>query len=229
SLLLLLLGGGVLVIVVFLPIGEHLEKAVDWIESLGIWGVVVLAASYIPASVLMVPGTPISLVTGFLYGVVMGTIAISIGSTLGVSAAFWVGRTLARDWIEERLARNPRFRAIDQAVAQEGFKIVFLTRLSPVFPFNLLNYAFGLTNVRFRDYFIASWIGMLPGTVLYVYLGTLAGDLADLAAGNVEKGPEYYVALVLGLVATVAVTVYATRRAKQALARAAPRAVEPTP
>ena len=100
----------------------------------------------------------------------------------------FTGRTLARGFIEAKISHNPRFRAIDQAVKHEGFKIVLLTRLSPVFPFNLLNYAFGLTPVSLRDYFLASWIGMLPGTVMYVYLGSAAKNLADLAAGKVEGG-----------------------------------------
>src|SRR5262249_129502 len=119
--------------------------------------------------------------------------------------------------IERRLARNPRFAAIDRAVGAEGRKIVFLLRLSPVFPFNLLNYGLGLTQVRFADYVVAS-IGMLPGTVLYVYYGKLAGGVAALAGGAApQKGPGYYAVLVLGLVATVVVTTLVTRTARRAL------------
>src|ERR687883_71015 len=148
-------------------------------------GLVVLAAAYALAC-LVVPGSLMTLAAGSLFGVVVGTAVVSLASVTGASLAFWLGRTLARDLVEKRLAGNPRFRALDQAVAAGGFKIVLLTRLSPLFPFTLLNYAFGLTRVRFRDYVLASWVGMLPGTVMYVYLGSTVKELADVAAGNVE-------------------------------------------
>ena len=143
---------------------------------------------------------------------------------MGASLAFWLGRTLARGLVEKRLAGNSRFNALDQAVAAGGFKIVLLTRLSPLFPFTLLNYAFGLTKVRFRDYVLASWIGMLPGTVMYVYLGSTVKELADVAAGKVEGGPARLVLFFVGLAATVVVTVYVTRLARRALRQAVPEA-----
>jgi uncharacterized membrane protein YdjX (TVP38/TMEM64 family) len=147
-------------------------------------------------------------------------IYVFIAATLGASAAFLVSRYLARRAVESRLADNPRFAAIDKAVGAQGRKIVFLLRLSPVFPFNLLNYALGLTKVRFIDYFIAS-LGMLPGTVLYVYYGKLAGDVAALAGGAaVQKDAAYYAVLALGLVATVVVTTIVTRTARRALREA---------
>ncbi|MGH7316374.1 MAG: TVP38/TMEM64 family protein, partial [Candidatus Rokuibacteriota bacterium] len=126
---------------------------------------------------------------------------------------------LARGWVARRIEGNARFKAIDAAVAREGWKIVGLTRLSPVFPFNLLNYAFGVTRVSLRDYLLASWIGMMPGTVMYVYLGSLAGDLAALGAGRRARTPAEWGFYVVGLLATVAVTVYVTRLARAALAR----------
>ena len=109
-------------------------------------------------------------------------------------------------------------------MAAGGFKIVLLTRLSPLFPFTLLNYAFGLTKVRFRDYVLASWIGMLPGTLMYVYLGSTVKELADVATGNVAGGPERLVLFFVGLAATVVVTVYVTRLARRALRQAVPDA-----
>jgi uncharacterized membrane protein YdjX (TVP38/TMEM64 family) len=228
---LILLGAaaaGVIAALVVLPVKDYLRQLVAWLEELGPWGAVLLALIYILATVLGVPGTILSLGAGFAFGVVVGTIVISIGSTLGAAAAFLVGRYLARGLVEQRLGNSPRLRAIDQAVAAHGFKIVLLTRLSPAFPFNVLNYAFSLTRVSFRDYVLASWIGMLPGTVMYVYLGSVVGNLAELAAGMVEKGPEYYVLLAVGLVATVVVTVYVTRLAHKALAEAAPGAEHPS-
>lgn len=215
--------------VVFLPVKEYVTDFLAWVRGLGDWGLVVLAAAYIPSSLLFIPGTLLTLGGGFAFGVIKGTIAISIGSTLGAAAAFLTGRFLARGLIEDRIARYPRFRAIDQAVGQQGFKIVLLTRLSPVFPFNFLNYAYGLTKVSFRDYFFASWIGMFPGTVMYVYLGSLVGELADLAAGRAEGGIEQKILFGVGLLATVAVTIYITRVAKRALDEAIPKDSSLTP
>ncbi len=205
-----------------LPTQEYLSQFLAWVQRIGPWGAVLLGAAYIPAALLFVPGSLLTLGAGFALGVGLGTVAVSIGSTLGASAAFLAGRTLARGFIEAKISHNPRFRAIDQAVKHEGFKIVLLTRLSPVFPFNLLNYAFGLTPVSLRDYFLASWLGMLPGTVMYVYLGSAAKNLADLAAGKVEGGTGQQVLFGVGLLATVAVTVAVTRVAKRALTAVVP-------
>src|SRR4029434_5373395 len=111
---------------------------------------------------------------GVVFGVLRGSIIASIAAALGAASAFLVSRYLARAWVARKIERNPKFKAIDEAVAKEGWKIVILTRLSPVFPFNVMNYTFGLTRVSFWEYFFASWIGMMPGTVLYVYVGSLA-------------------------------------------------------
>jgi uncharacterized membrane protein YdjX (TVP38/TMEM64 family) len=215
------------VALVLLPVRDLLVGFLGWVRDLGTWGPVVLAAAYIPACLLFLPGWLLTLGAGFLFGVGIGTVAVSAGSVAGASAAFFAGRTLARDWIERRVAASPRFRALDEAVERQGFKIVFLTRLSPLFPFNLLNYAYGASPVGFRDYFLASWIGMLPGTLLYVYLGSLARSLTDLAAGNVQGGIAQKIFFGLGLVATVAVTALITRTARRALSQAVPR-VEPS-
>ena len=127
------------------------------------------------------------------------------------------GRYLARSAIESKVANYPRFAAIDRAIGEQGRKIVFLLRLSPVFPFNLLNYALGLTKVRFVDYVIAS-LGMIPGTLLYVYYGQVIGDVAALASGvDVERGAGYYTVLAVGLAATIVVTTLVTRIARRAL------------
>jgi uncharacterized membrane protein YdjX (TVP38/TMEM64 family) len=219
-LLLVLLVSASVACLVLLPVKDYLNQFFEWVRELGFWGPVLLAAVYVPACVFFVPGSLLTLAAGSLFGVVQGTIAVSAGSVVGAAAAFLIGRFLVRDWIEAKVAANPRFRAIDQAVAENGFKIVLLTRLSPVFPFTLLNYAYGLTRVRFRDYVLASWIGMLPGTIMYVYLGSLVKEVADLAAGKVEGGIGQKVLFGVGLVATVVVTVYVTRIARQALDRA---------
>src|SRR5262249_32417622 len=160
---------------------------------------------------LVIPGSLLTLAAGFAFGVVLGTVVVSAGSVTTAALAFGLGRTLARGWVEAKVAASPRFRAIDQAVAAHGFKIVLLTRLSPAFPFTLLNYAFGLTNVRFRDYLVASWLGMLPGTVLYVYLGSTVRELADLGGEVGQRSPAQQVFFWAGLAAAAVAAGLVTR------------------
>ncbi len=200
-------------------VGTHLRTLLSWVHDQGTTGVLIFGAVYIAATVLFVPGSILTLGAGFIYGVVWGSIYISIASTIGATAAFLVGRYLARDWVASKVEGNERFAAIDRAVGREGWKIVGLTRLSPIFPFNLSNYAYGLTKVSLRDFFFASWIAMFPGTVMYVYIGSLAGNLATLGAQERARTPLEWALYGLGLVATVAVTVFVTRLARRALAR----------
>lgn len=216
-LVLMVLAAAAVLAVVILPLKDLLVEFLERVRALGPWGPALLAAAYIPASLLFVPGSLLTLGAGFLFGVPVGTAAVSVGSVLGACAAFLAGRTLARGWIEEKVSGKPKFRAVDEAVGRQGFKIVLLTRLSPIFPFNLLNYAYGVTPVSFRDYLLASWIGMLPGTVLYVYLGSAAKSLADLAQGNVEGGPLRTAFFGAGLLITLGLTLLLTRIARQAL------------
>jgi len=200
--------------------GAYVPQFATWVDSLGFWGPVAFVAGYVVAVVAFVPGSILTLAAGAIFGIAEGTVYVFVAASLGASAAFLVARYIARSAIEKRLADNPRFAAIDRAVGEQGRKIVFLLRLSPVFPFNLLNYALGLTQVRFVDYVVAC-VGMLPGTLLYVYYGKLAGDVAALAGGAApERGNEYYAVLILGLVATVVVTTIVTRTARRALAEA---------
>lgn len=196
-----------------------LTGAMNWVEAQGLVGIVVYVLLYVLACVLFVPGSILTLGAGAVWGVSGGVPVVSVASILGATAAFLVGRHLARDWVARKIEGNGRFKAIDEAVAREGWKIVGLTRLSPVFPFTLLNYAFGLTRVSLRDYFFASWIGMLPGTLMYVYLGSLAGSLAALGAGQSTRTPAQWALYGVGLAATAAVTVYVTRIARAALAK----------
>ena len=203
----------------FLDARAWLAAALEWIRGLGAWGPVAFCALYVVACVLLLPGSVLTVGAGAVFGLATGLVVVSISATLGATAAFLVGRYVARGWVERTIAADPRFRAIDAAVAREGWKIVGLLRLSPVIPFNLLNYAFGVTRVRLRDYVIASWAGMLPGTVLYVYLGSLAGDLAVGGAAGRTRSPLEWTFYAVGLLATVAVTVYVTRVARAALAR----------
>jgi len=197
----------------YFHVQDLLKLALAWIGGLGPWGAVLFIALYVVATVLFVPGSVLTLGAGAVFGVVWGSVYVSIAATLGATCAFLVGRYLARDAIARKIEGNGRFAAIDRAVASEGWKIVGLTRLSPVFPFTLLNYAFGLTRVKLGHYVLASWIGMMPGTVMYVYLGSLA----QAASGDRTRTTGEWALYGVGLLATVVVTVFVTRIAKQAL------------
>ena len=154
-----------------------LQSLLRWVPTLGPWGPLAFIAGYVLATVAFVPGSLLTLAAGAIFGLGPGIVYVFVAASLGACAAFGLSRTVARDAIERRLAGNARFAAIDRAIGAEGRKIVFLLRMSPVFPFSLLNYALGLTRVSFADYAFAC-LGMLPGTVLYVYLGSLAGEAA---------------------------------------------------
>lgn len=197
--------------------GGIVIRFAEWVHGLGVWGPIVFILGYAVATVAFLPGSILTLAAGVIFGLVKGTVYSLIGATLGASGSFLVARYGARRAIERRIAGNARFAAIDRAVGREGFKIVALLRLSPVFPFNLLNYALGLTEVRFLPYLAAS-AAMLPGTLLYVYYGKALGSLAALASGTkAQKGSEFWIFLGVGLLATIAVTFYVTRLAGKAL------------
>ncbi|NEO31875.1 MAG: TVP38/TMEM64 family protein [Symploca sp. SIO3C6] len=196
---------------------EWLRNALEWIDSLGPVGAIAFIVLYIVATVAFLPGSILTLGSGVVFGVVLGSLYVFVGATVGATAAFLVGRYLARGWVSSKIAGSEKFRAIDEAVGKEGFKIVLLTRLSPIFPFNLLNYAYGVTKVSLKDYFFAS-VGMIPGTVMYVYLGSLAGNLATIGSGQEPTNAAVQWAIrIIGFIATVAVTLYVTKVARKAL------------
>ena len=196
----------------FVDIGAQLNAALSWIEGQGLVGMAVFVLLYIVACIFVLPGSVLTLGGGAVYGLPVGFALVSLGSTLGATATFIIARYLARDAVAKKVAGNPSFKAMDDAVAEQGWKIVFLTRLSPLFPFNLQNYGYGLTKVSLLQYVVASWIGMMPGTVLYVYVGTLGGNAAE---GGQTTGQ--WVLNGIALVATIVVTVFITRIAKKAL------------
>ena len=196
-----------------LPVGEWLQSALDWVEGLGPWGPVAFIALYALAVVFFFPASVMTLAAGTGFGVVLGAVYVSLASTLGATLAFLVGRHVARKAVQKRIDGNKTFTAIDSAVADEGWKVVGLTRLSPVFPFTLLNYAYGVTKVKFTHYVLASWIGMMPGTILFVYVGSLG----KAAASSEGKSALEWTFYGVGLLATIIVTIYVTKIAKQAL------------
>ena len=196
---------------------EILRNALEWVDSLGAVGAIAFMLIYVIATVAFLPGSILTLGAGVVFGVALGSIYVFISATIGATLAFLVGRYFARGWISNKIAGNDKFAAIDRAVGQEGLKIVLLTRLSPVFPFNLLNYGLGVTGVSLKDYVIGS-VGMIPGTIMYVYLGSLAGNIATIGGADQPTNPTITWAIrIIGFIATVAVTLYVTKVARRAL------------
>ncbi|MEW6494752.1 MAG: TVP38/TMEM64 family protein [Cyanobacteriota bacterium] len=201
-------------------IQEFLQSVLIWVKNLGALGPIAFIAIYNLATVLFIPGSLLTMGGGVLFGLFWGSVYVFIAAALGATFAFLIGRYLSRDWVSRQIEGNLKFKAIDEAVGKAGLKIVLLTRLSPVFPFNLLNYVFGVTQVSLKDYVLGS-LGILPGTVMYVYIGSLVGNLALLGAVNqpinLKTRVIQWVIRLLGFIATIGITVYITRIAQNAL------------
>ena len=198
-------------------LGALIPAFTTWVDGLGVWGPVAFVAGYALATVAFVPGSLLTLAAGAIFGLGEGTALVLVAATLGASAAFLVSRYVARGFVERRLAGNERFAAIDRAIGEEGRRIVFLLRLSPVMPFNVLNYALGLTTISVWDFMLAG-LGSIPGEIVATYGGKIGGEALALA-GQAEgpKDASYYAVLLAGLVATVAATFVVTRTARRAL------------
>lgn len=199
-----------------LPVREWIQSLQDWVKGMGAAGMVIYGAIYILAVVLFVPGIVLTLGAGFLFGLGWGIVVVSAASTTAAAIAFLIARYLARDSIEKIARKNPRFAAIDRAIGKEGWKVVALLRLSPLVPFSVSNYLYGLTSVEFVAYVATSWAAMLPATVLYVYLGAAGRTIGQ----KTERSPWEWALLGVGLTATAVVTVLLTRIARRELARA---------
>ena len=207
-----------LVIAAFtLPIVDWLAAFFAWVQANPAVAWAVFIVFYVSAVVLMLPGSILTLGAGYLFGLGYGFAIVSFASTVGATCAFLVGRFFAREWVAGKLSAMPRFSALDRAVGARGALVVLLTRLSPAFPFTLLNYALGLTQVPLKTYVLVSWLGMMPGTLLYVYLGSIAQNLTEVFSGELAESPVGNTLLYLGLAATLALTVLITRFASGAL------------
>jgi uncharacterized membrane protein YdjX (TVP38/TMEM64 family) len=199
-----------------LPVAEWLRAFQEQVTGMGVMGGVLYGLVYVLAALLFVPGSVLTIGAGVVFGVAWGTVVVAFAATTAAGLAFLIARYLARERVEAMARKNAKFGAIDRAIQQQGWKVVALLRLSPVIPYNLSNYLYGLTAVRFGPYLLASAIGMLPGTLLYVYLGAIG----NAAAGGERRGPLEWALLGAGLAATVAVTVLLTRTARRHLAHA---------
>ncbi len=206
----------------FLPVQQWLRSFNDWVGQMGVIGILIFILVYAVATVFLAPGAILTIGAGFAFGLWKGFLAVSAGATIGASLAFLVARFIARDKVEAIAKRNDKFRKIDNAIGRQGAKLIFLLRLSPVIPFNLSNYFYGLTGVKFWPYVLASWVGMMPGTFLYVYIGT-AGKVAVSAAADgeaIKHGWQYWTFMSVGLAATIIVTIWVTKIARDALRKA---------
>ncbi len=213
-----MIAASIVLIVRALPVAGGVDRLTEWVSGLGMWGPIVFALIYILAVLLFVPGSALTLVVGALFGLLWGTVLVSIASTVAAVLAFLIARHLARARIEQLAKRHRTFGAIDKAIGQGGWRIIALLRLSPAVPFSVGNYLYGLTPVRFWPYLLASWIAMLPGTFLYVYLGYAGKAAIGVTTGSSgERNPWQWALLAAGLVATVIVTVYVTWLARKAL------------
>jgi len=220
--------GAVLVgISLFWPVHEWMQTLITWVKASGGWGVAAFAVIYIMAVVMFLPGSILTLGAGFVYGPFWGTLLVSPVSVIGAFIAFSLARGRLRPWVMKKVGDNERFALVDKAVGDQGFKIVMLLRLSPLFPFSFLNYALGLTGVKARSYVLASFIGMLPATFLYTYLGSLVTTVTELAAAP-KQGAEGAQSIFMwtGFVVTVMVTAYVTYLARKALRNAVPQEAE---
>ena len=175
-----ILGIGVLAVTYFLlryyGITEYINlknvyKIKDWVSEFGVLAPLIYIGFYIVATLLFLPGLPITVLSGIAFGPVWGVVYVWIGATIGVSLAFLVGRYVARGLVESWISGNPQFQKIDEKVEQQGWRILMFTRLVPLVPFNLQNYAYGLTKIKFTTYVLVSSIFMLPGSIAYVQIG----------------------------------------------------------
>jgi uncharacterized membrane protein YdjX (TVP38/TMEM64 family) len=213
--------GAVVLLQRVVPTAEAIAALERWLADLGAWAPLAFGAVYVVATVLLLPGSALTLAGGALFGLGVGFVTVSLASTTSAAVSFLIARYFARDAVAARIATRPRFRAIDQAIAEGGWRIVALLRLSPAVPFNLQNYMYGLTAIRFWPCVLTSWVAMIPGTLLYVYLGTVGRRGLEAATGGSRAPAGQWMLLVVGLLATAAVTVYVTRLAQRALARVA--------
>ena len=198
----------------FAPVAEWMEQFQAWVEGLGPVGYLVYALAYAICVVFFVPASILTLGAGALYGLAGGVGVVLLGANLGAALSFLLARTFLRERIEKMTSGNPRFAALDRAITKEGSKIVLLVRLAPVFPFTYSNYAFGLTGVRPSLYILATLVGMLPGTVGYVYVGMAAAGAAT------DSSTASIVLNVLGAAATMAVAIFVARLASRAIREA---------
>ncbi len=205
-----------------LPLAAWTVQLVEIVRESGAWGIALFAVVYVMCTVALLPASVLTMAAGFVYGPLYGLLVVVPAATLGATGAFLLGRTALRGWIRKKIGRSPRAQSLDRAVGREGFTLVFLLRLSPLVPFNVLNYALSLSAISAGRYVLATFLGIIPGTWLYVYLGSLVTEAARLSTSATPHTPLRTVLYATGLAATVIAVVVSGRLARRALAGAVP-------
>lgn len=205
---------------------SHFNLSSLWFEILhnvqawGIWGIIVFVIIYNVATLCLIPGSILTMKGGCLYGLINGSLIVLVSAIFGAITSFLLGRYFCRNWVYSILNKYPQFEQINEAISEKGWQIVFLTRLSPLFPFNLLNYLFGISKISFKDYIIGS-LGILPGTFMYVYFGSLATNLATANIDNMIVTPQTkmltWAMRIIGLISTIIITILSTNFARKNL------------
>lgn len=205
-----------------LPLAEWTVLLVEIVRESGAWGIALFAAIYVVCTVALIPASVLTMAAGFVYGPLYGLLAVVPAATLGATGAFLLGRTVLRGWVRRKIGSSSRARALDRAVGREGLTLVFLLRLSPLVPFNVLNYALSLSGISVGRFVLATFFGIIPGTWLYVYLGSLVTEAARLSTAAAPHTPLRTFLYAAGLAATVIAVVVSGRIARRALAGAVP-------
>ncbi len=212
-----LLMGAAVATLFFLPVQRYGTACLQWIQGLGGWGPILFVGLYVIVCLVFLPGSALTLAGGFMFGAAKGIAAASLGATLGAAAAFFISRAIGREPLEGKMLGHPRLLAVDRAIGGQGFKIVLLVRLCTLFPHDLMSYAFGLTKVSPWRYVLATWLGRLPGIVVWSYLGSNAKKWSDLTTGKIQSGIGEQILLWLGLAAMVAVAIVLAEISRRAL------------
>jgi uncharacterized membrane protein YdjX (TVP38/TMEM64 family) len=194
---------------------EFLHHSMEWIAQSGWTGVAGFITLYTLTCVFFLPGSVLSVGAGAVYGFWFSTALVTISSTVGAMVNFLTSRYLARSWMQKRLGRSAKFRALDKAVSTEGGRIILISRMSPVVPHSLVSYAAGLIRISFRRFTLASFVGFIPQSAAYTYVGAVVGKAVRTSAGVTPHDPVTWALYGLGLVATLAVTVLTTRTARR--------------
>lgn len=226
--------GLVLLAVVFIalatvPVESLLRSVQGWAETSGPWALLLVTGALIVGILLLLPSSLMMMLAGFLFGPTWGLAVIWVAGLIASTVAFWIGRGLARPWIERRVRGKSFFVAIDRAIERKGFLVVLLTRLVMLLPYQVLNYTLGLTGVRFRAYLLGTNLGMVPPMFLFVYLGSSAADLAAVLDGRVSLDRSEVAVALVGFAAVIGVVALIIRSASRVLREELQAASKPPP
>jgi len=195
---------------------DYLLDSIEWVQHHGVVGMLWFVVLYSLTCVFFLPGSILTLGAGAIYGFWIGTLIVTISSAVGAAASFLIARYLAHGWIQRKLGHTRRFHALERAVGKEGWKIILISRISPIVPHSLVSYAAGLTNISFWRFTIASFLGFLPLSAAYAYIGALLGDALRVHASLAPHDPVSWTFYIAGLIVTIVVVILVARAATKA-------------